>query len=168
MPSPLPSSSPRPGSILQQHVQEKPEDICLTRIWRISFEVFLKWISATAAATSRALSSAQSTTVPCVASNSFNSRSRSSTGQTSSALHHRCRRLRGRTNQRFRSLGACVFTYATPSRFHEHAPVGDQLHYIGATTARFRRTCGLSASIDVFDAFYRLMYTGGTRVPDTT
>ena len=28
--------------------------------------------------------------------------------------------------------------------------------------------CGLSAPIDVFDAFHRLMYTGGTRVPDTT
>ena len=28
--------------------------------------------------------------------------------------------------------------------------------------------CGLSAPIDVFDSFHRLMYTGGTCVPDTT
>ena len=28
--------------------------------------------------------------------------------------------------------------------------------------------CGLSAPIHVFDSFHRLMYTGGTCVPDTT
>ena len=28
--------------------------------------------------------------------------------------------------------------------------------------------CGLSAAIHVFDSFHRLMYTGGTCVPDTT
>ena len=94
----------------------------------------------------------------CCASNAFNRPSSSVSGQTSSALHHGCLRLRGHTNQRLRShalyegiqqphredrhrWGLVFYTYATPSRFHEHAPVGAQLHYIGATTARFRRTC---------------------------
>ena len=33
------SGTTRPASILQQYVQEKPEEICLTRFWRIPFKV---------------------------------------------------------------------------------------------------------------------------------
>ena len=33
------SGTTRPASILQQYVQEKPQEICLTRLWRIPFKV---------------------------------------------------------------------------------------------------------------------------------
>ena len=80
--------------------------------------------------------------IVCCASNAFNRPSSSVSGQTSSALHHGCLGLRGHTNQRLRSHALyegiqhrhredrhrwrlVFYTYATPSRLHEHA----QLHY---------------------------------------
>ena len=121
---------------------------------------------------------------------------------------HRCLRLRGRTNQRFRShalyegirqrhrqgrhrwglvflrtpprhalmnMHQLVTSYTTSGRQQhgsdvlasDHTPPSPLTPPL-SLFARVPKYCGLSASIDVFDAFHRLMYTGGTRVPDTT